>query len=183
MNYYTGVGARVTPGRILEKFERGNMMSTLVKWGCKLASAGFTLRSGGAEGADTAFEHGCNLIHGNKEIYLPWKGFNNSNSPLYYIPPEAFEIAGDVYGATWKFQKQAVKKFMARNMMQVMGIGLDEPSEFLLCWTPDGCTTHMARTRETGGTGQAIAYASELNIPVFNFFNTNDEKDFSCRFI
>lgn len=32
---------------------------------------GCILRSGGAEGADTAFENGVRSLY-NKEIYLPW---------------------------------------------------------------------------------------------------------------
>ena len=158
---YTGIGARKTPIDILSEFK---------KWGANLAPY-LTLRSGGADGADTAFEVGCDSVNGEKEIYLPWKGFNNSDSPLYNIPIEAFEVAADIYGSSWRYAKPATKKFMARNMQQVMGFGLDSPSVFVFCWTPDGCTTKKARTKETGGTGQAIAYADELGIPVFNFYN------------
>jgi len=176
--YYTGIGSRDTPGN-LKNFVELTPLSILRRWGYFLAKVNLTLRSGGADGADLAFETGCDLAEGDKEIYLPWKGFNNSDSQKFYIPPEAFEIAGDIYGATWRYQKQAVKKLMARNMMQVMGIGLDEPSLFVLCWTPDGCATKEARTKKTGGTGQAIAYADEMGIPVFNIQNTNDEHAFS----
>jgi len=38
----------------------------------RLELLGYTLRSGGANGADTAFEEGCC----RKELYLPWPGFN-----------------------------------------------------------------------------------------------------------
>jgi len=174
---YSGIGARLTPGIILN-FWDDNPLSCLRRWGCWLGALNLTLRSGAAGGADHAFESGCNIALGKKEIYLPWKCFNSSDSDLYYIPPEAYEVAGDVYGATWKFQKGATRKFMARNMMQVMGLGLDEPSKFVLCWTPDGCTNKEQRTQETGGTGQAIAYADEMGIPVFNFKNEFGEDEF-----
>lgn len=176
--YYTGIGSRKTPGHI-GNFSELSPLALLERWGYCLAKLNFILRSGGADGADIAFESGCDLAEGDKEIYLPWKNFNNSNSELFYIPSEAFEIAGDIYGATWKYQKPATKKFMARNMMQVMGIGLDEPSTFVLCWTPDGCTSKAARTKETGGTGQAIAYANEMEIPIFNLNANGHEKDFA----
>jgi len=176
--YYTGIGSRNTPGN-LDNFTELSPLSLLRRWGYLLAKLNFTLRSGAADGADFAFENGCDLAEGDKEIYLPWEHFNGSNSDLFYIPPEAFEIAGEIYGAKWKYQKPATKKFMARNMMQVMGLGLDEPSLFVLCWTPDGCTTKEERTHKTGGTGQAIAYASELGIPVFNLNKDNHEKDFT----
>jgi len=171
---YTGIGARKTPGKIDFIYD-DNPLSWLFKYGYFLSEMKFVLRSGAADGADMAFERGCNLGSGEKEIYLPWEGFNNSDSELFYIPPEAFEIAGDIYGPTWQHQKLATKKLMARNMMQVMGIGLDEPSAFVLCWTPDGCTTRKDRTKDTGGTGQAIAYADEMGIPVFNFQRKGEE--------
>lgn len=177
MIYYTGIGARSTPGPLIDSFEI-SPLSRLRRWGYDLAKLGLTLRSGAADGADNAFENGCDKANGKKEIYLPWEGFNGSDSELCYIPPEAFEIAGDIYGATWKFQKNATRKFMARNMMQVMGLSLEEPSKFVLCWTLDGCITKKSRTKETGGTGQAIAYADEMGIPIFNFSNPNDENDF-----
>lgn len=65
---------------------------------------------------------------------------------------------------------------MARNMLQIMGLGLDEPSKFVLCWTPDGCTTKEGRIKKTGGTGQAIAYADEMDIPIFNFQNSKNNE-------
>lgn len=176
--YYTGIGSRTTPGDLDNAAELTPLL-LLRRWGYLLAKLNFTLRSGAADGADCAFETGCDYADGYKEIYLPWERFNGSKSQLFYIPPEAFEIAGDIYGASWKYQKDATKKFMARNMMQVMGIGLDEPSMFVLCWTSDGCTTKEARSKETGGTGQAIAYADEMEIPVFNLNADGHEKDFA----
>jgi len=175
--FYTGIGARLTPGPMIDHLE-ATPLSRLRRWGYWLGKLGMTLRSGAADGADHAFENGCDKANGKKEIYLPWECFNGSDSPLYNIPIEAFEVAGDIYGASWKHIKQSTKKFMARNMQQVMGFGLDEPSKFILCWTPDGCTTKETRSKETGGTGQAIAYANEMEIPVFNFKNENEEDVF-----
>ena len=48
--YYTGIGSRETPDSILSLF------NDIV---FQLAGLGYTLRSGGADGADTAFEEGC----------------------------------------------------------------------------------------------------------------------------
>lgn len=47
---YAGIGSRQTPDDILELMHR---------IGSTLAINGFTLRSGGAVGADTAFEQGA----------------------------------------------------------------------------------------------------------------------------
>lgn len=71
---YAGIGSRETPKSILEFFEY---------LGELLAKKGFTLRSGAAKGADSAFEKGCDRVSGLKEIFLPWRGFEGSKSDKY----------------------------------------------------------------------------------------------------
>ena len=66
MKTYAGIGSRETPVRVLEAMRRCAQT---------LGRAGFTLRSGGAGGADTTFEKGCDDVQGEKEIYIPWNGF------------------------------------------------------------------------------------------------------------
>lgn len=132
------------------------------------------LRSGGANGADMAFEEGCDAVSGNKAIYLPWKGFNDNNSELYEVDKLALGVAEYVYGIErWKLIKPSVKNLMARNIYQITGNKLINPtySKFVVCYTPDGCENDKSRTRKTGGTGQAISLASMLDIPVFNLKN------------
>ena len=51
MTLYAGVGARKTPADVLGWMER---------IAAGMATQGWTLRSGGARGADSAFERGCN---------------------------------------------------------------------------------------------------------------------------
>ena len=67
--------------------------------------------------------------------------------------------------------KKAVRELMARNAQQVLGADLKEKSQFVLCWTQDGCETHADRTYRTGGTGQAISVASTYGVPVINMYN------------
>ena len=81
---YAGIGSRETPDDIIE---------FMMKCGAYLANKGYTLRSGGADGADLAFERGCDKYDGIKEIYLPWTGFNGSKSKLVVNKQEAFDIA------------------------------------------------------------------------------------------
>ena len=167
--FYTGIGSRQTPTPVL-------------KWmriyGEVLAKLGLTLRSGAAPGADTAFEEGCDRVNGPKEIYLPWKGFAKHQSSLYEISDEVMEVAGDIYGESFKYIKRPVKLLMARDCQQVTGVTLDSPSKFVLCWTPDGCSSRNERQRKTGGTGQAIAYGSSLGIPIFNLGREGKEEEF-----
>lgn len=132
----------------------------MVELAAKLAKCGWTLRSGGADGADAAFEQGCG--NGKKEIFLP-------TDPL---PPQAFELA-EKYHPMWNGLPPFVKKLHARNMQQIFGLNLDCQVQFVVCWTEDGCEHDSTRTKDTGGTGQAISAASLSNIPVFNLANPN----------
>lgn len=161
MIYYTGIGSRTIPNHILQEMHQLGIFFAIKNW---------VLRSGGADGADIAFEWGCNIAKGQKEIFLPWKGFNYNSSELYDIPNEAFKIS-EHYHPAWNALSDPVKKLMARNAQQVLGKNLDSPSTFVVCYTQDGCTTHQTRTQTTGGTGQAISIASECGIPVFNLQN------------
>lgn len=154
--YYTGIGSRRTPTAVLHTF------TIIAKI---LDDCGFILRSGGAEGADTAFAAGAT----NKEIYLPWNGFMGIRQETY-IPDQAYDIASNNH-PVWSKLSRPVKALMARNVQQVLGKDLDKPSEFVICWTPDGAYTDNMRSIYTGGTGLAISVASKHNIPVYNIKN------------
>lgn len=151
--YYAGIGSRSTPKEVLEAFEY---------LGEELAKRGYVLRSGGANGADSAFEKGCTKANGEKEIYLPWKCFNNNNSPLYsYVNSvEAMDIAKK-YHPNFQILKPAVKNLMARNGYQVLGSDLRTPSSFVVCYTEGG--------QRGGGTGQALRIASDHSIMICDF--------------
>lgn len=158
-SYYTGVGSRKTPTAILA------LMQDLA---AALAAHGYVLRSGGADGADTAFEQGARRVPGvEPHIYLPWRGFNANPSSRFTVPAEAFLLARGVHPA-WDRLSDAVRKLHARNACQVLGDGLDEPSAFLACWTADGCESSTKRSATTGGTATAIVLAESRGIPVFN---------------
>lgn len=147
--YYAGIGSRKTPKDILD------YMTYLAG---ALELLGYTLRSGGANGADSAFEAGVRNPD-NKHIFLPWQGFNNNTSPLFEISSEAYSLAKK-YHPAWKYLNSAGRKFHARNCYQVLGGALCYPAEFILCWTPSAAIT--------GGTGQALRIAKDCDIPVFN---------------
>lgn len=129
-----------------------------------LALSGFTLRSGGAKGADTAFEEGCDIAKGLKQIYLPYKNFNGNDSPFYTVTKEA-RILAKKYHPAWEHLGMRGRDFMGRNAYQVLGLDLNTPVDFIICWTPGG--------RITGGTGQALRMAEDLKIPVCNLGDTD----------
>jgi len=137
MKTYAGVGSRRTPEERI---------------GRRLAELGWTLRTGGAEGADQAFERGARAGGGAVEIFLPWPGFSGyKNGRLERPGAEAIRVASSLHPA-WEL--------IARNSHQVLGAGMDDPVAVVICWTPDGA--------EAGGTGQAIRPASRLGVPVVN---------------
>lgn len=152
LKFYTGVGSRQTPEKILSH------MTSMAK---TLSDKGYILRSGGADGADTAFENGAF----SKEIYLPWKGFNNNTSQLYDVCEEAIKLAKDLH-PKGNSLRESVLRLHARNCYQVLGKDLNTPSEFLICWTVGG--------EAIGGTATAIRLAERWGIPVINLGNNYD---------
>lgn len=167
MIYYAGIGARKTPEDVCRK---------MFKAGKSMAQLGFCLRSGGAKGADSAFESGVDdwtstltadeSTTPSKEIFLPFKGFNGNRSPLYGSDREARMLAKE-YHPRWDILSCLGRDFMARNVYQVLGRDLVSPSAFVLCWTPGG--------RVEGGTGQALRIAEDRGIPILNFATHDDE--------
>lgn len=159
---YTGIGSRETPPNICDQ---------MIHIAEVLAGIGFTLRSGAADGADTAFESGVSNPN-LKEIFLPWKGFNGSLSPLHGWPSPTIEkLAHAIAMSThpnWSACSDAAQKLHMRNVAQVLGHDLESHSLFVICWTPKG--------KGTGGTGQAIRLARQYDIPVFDFGDGNIDK-------
>lgn len=150
---YTGVGSRETPSDILRVIE---------KLAANFGKKGHTLRSGGAEGADSSFELGCRSVAGSMEIYLPWYKFNGNRSPLFTITEEAYKIASRIHPC-WEACTPAARKLHARNCYQVLGRNLNQPSDLLICWTKNG--------QSVGGTRTAIELAKEHKIPIVNLAN------------
>ena len=135
--YYAGIGARKTPPEILKQ---------LTSYAENFSQQNYILRSGGAMGADRAFEMGCD--DDKKEIFRPQDATQR-----------AIEIASN-YHPNWEACNRYVKKLHGRNAMILLGKHLNVPVEFVMCWTPEG--------KVTGGTGMALAIAEHYNIPVIN---------------
>ena len=143
---YAGIGSRKTPSDVLE---------TMTKIAKRLENLGYTLRSGGAVGADTAFEKGAT----KKQIFYSKGSTERTRTIAKEIHPAPTKISG------------IALDLMARNTNQIFGENLDTPVDFVIAWTPDGAETSQDRTIQTGGTGQAIDMASRKGIPVINLAN------------
>ncbi len=157
MKYYCGVGSRETPSSALA------MMRRIAAY---LVDCGYTLRSGHAEGADQAFERGA---EGKAEIFLPWKSFNSSipicGKAFFDPTPEAETLAAEIH-PSWTKLSNGGRKLHARNCHQVLGPDLDDPVDFVVCWTPGG--------RMVGGTATAIRIARREGIHVHNLGRSKD---------
>ena len=143
---YAGIGSRNTPQAELEAMTEAAKM---------LSEKGYTLRSGGAKGADTAFEKGTN----KKEI------FKVGNNPL----TTELKIAEEIHPRWEALKSTYVKKLMARNTNQVFGKNLDTPVDFVLFYAEE--TNNPLRPK--GGTGQAVEMARRKGIPTINMADTN----------
>lgn len=132
---YAGIGSRETPANVL-----GYMRSCAAQ----LERLGYTLRSGGASGADTAFANGCK----SKTIYRA-----DDATPAAIKTVARFHPAPHLL-------TPFVTRLHARNAMILLGHDLNDPVQFVLCWTPGG--------RVTGGTGQGLRIALHHKIPIVN---------------
>lgn len=136
--YYAGIGSRETPGPILER---------MTNFGRRLHDLGYILRSGGAEGADTAFEDG----EGEKVI------LKADDATL-----QAIEVAR-AYHPAWEKCNWHAKKLHGRNAMIILGDDINDEDmwvKFVLCWTPPDVPY--------GGTKLGMRIAKDFGIPVFN---------------
>ena len=174
MKAYAGIGSRETP----EEFK------TLIRvLALNLASKGYALNTGLAIGADQSFIEGAVLIDGFINLYLPWKSYERKwlEALLKKYNSEKINITvydrirhEDAYNSVEKYHprgkwlKRPVVCLHARNYLIIKDV------EFVICYTRDG--------KDSGGTGQGIRIARDLNKPVYNLANKADI-DKLCRLI
>ena len=137
-----------------------------------MARRGWTLRSGAAAGADSAFESGAERAGGPREIWLPWDGFNGRTidgaTRIGRNTARNRDRARQCHPA-WHTLSDGAQKLMVRNVHQVLGPepGSSPPADVVLCWTPNGAAG--------GGTGLAVRLARH-GIPVVDL-GTEDRRE------
>lgn len=124
------------------------------------------LRSGGAEGADSIAEHS---FSGEKQIILPWKGFNGNHAGeiIYTDDKDASAMIGWYHPAADKLS-QGARKCLERDIWQLLGCPQDNPrkkTDIVICWIEPG---------KTGGTAFTAGIAKKLGIPVFNIADNEE---------
>lgn len=176
----TGIGSRETPPAD---------MRLLTAVGKKAEERGMRGRSGGAGGADLAFEKGFSDPR-NIDVIFPWPNFlpkdmteedvtaflgrqrpkSGPGAPIMLKGPYIAQAAklAEKYHPAWNKCSDGARKLHSRNGPQVLGIELDRPTDVVIAWTVDG--------RATGGTGQAIRLSEDLGIPVANLKNPAERK-------
>ncbi len=186
--YWTGIGSRETPE---------DVMALMVAVGKLMTDQGWVLRSGGADGADSAFYAGSlqsdNFQNAKPYIYISWDGMSNSttvyqhdpsrgiyNAKLYDTWDEANAIALSLRGSFERLGWRGIAHH-TRNVFQVLGHDLSTPSKFLMCWAiPVG--KRGDRSKVKGGTTPAVRLAIQRNIEVINLYK-NDEYNRAIRFL
>lgn len=166
--FYTGVGSRATPEDIL--IEMRSIAETM-------SDKCYALRSGGAIGADSAFETGCRSSDNDfREIFIPWNGFNTRYESLFNIIPDnglnidqAIKIAKSVH-PFWDNLDPPARRLHTRNVFQVLGKDLRSHSMCVICWMKVSDNPYSR-----SGTSTAISIAERNNIPVFNLYNESDK--------
>lgn len=156
--FYAGIGSRETPPLILDWMRE---IAT------RLEQHGLILNSGGADGADNAFEDGVQ-DRAHMQVFLPWNGYNRRFYGLgyYALEPmyqEQAMVIAEQHHPAWARCTAGARQLHARNVPIVMGPTLQEHVSMVLCWTKDG--------KASGGTGQALRIAEGLHIPVCNLFH------------
>ncbi len=175
MKYYTLIGSRKTPD---------NILTLLANVATKLDEQGWTVRSGGANGADNCADHVV-----KKEVYLPWNGFNghykdHEKGYIVYSDLQRIHEASahaSLHHKYWKTtKKESVKHLHRRNMHQVLGNTLSSKSSFVVVWAePDN---ERGEGHVQGGTGSAVSLALSFDIPVYNLYY-QDVQDKMKKFI
>lgn len=156
----TGIGSRRMP------IESPAYDQIVCRMGELAGHLGWMLRSGGAKGADLFFEL---RWKGPKEIYIPWNGFNRRQHAVdgaIVVDDELILQLASCKAAEihprWKRVTNEGKALHTRNVFQVLGATLMQPSDICVYWADE------TGGDVSGGTRTAVMLCRERNIPTYN---------------
>lgn len=144
----------------------------------RMAHQGWELRSGGAIGADTAWEQGW-LGFDRKEIYVvkgttcdiakyATCGHISDYGDIWF---EAEDIASKLH-PRWENLGEYAQAMHTRNVFQVLGLDLKSKSDVVAAYAPpDGQSVK-------GGTASAFNLARAKGIPAFNLWTKEGQQLF-----
>lgn len=128
--------------------------------GFALAENDYTLVSGNADGADSAFVDGASKVLNHKvEIKLPWKSFNANKLKSTYVVgdvyPNEYAILAESLCPNWKSFTYPVKQLFIRN------VAIVKETRFVLAMFAN----EENMSSKHGGTIFALKIANKYNIP------------------
>lgn len=147
---YGGVGSRDTPTHACEAMER---------IGVALCKRGWMLRSGGAIGADRAFQRGAEAV--DRTLLEVFNAYDAVGHVWAHQDAAAHQPG-------WEGCNGSARLLLARNSLIVRGHDMQTHILFLVCWTERG--------QVIGGTGQTMRVCASAGIPIFNLWNPECEK-------
>ena len=165
----TGIGTRYPSKQAFE------MLFRIAR---RMALTGWELRSGGAIGCDTAWEHGF-LPSEKKEIYLSRGTFGDSakNAACGRISDygdiwfEAEDIASKLH-PRWENLSESSQALHTRNVFQVLGLDLKSRTDVVAAYAaPSGFSVK-------GGTATAFNLARAKGIPTYNLWTIEGQQNF-----
>lgn len=150
-NIFTGIGSRLIDSKHI---------NLLYKIACLLEQDGWKCRTGDASGSDSVFRDAYTLnpmalsVFTAKHIQLnPYGNASKAKEIMYKYHPNPDAVRCN------KFSEY----LLARDVYQVLGTNLKEPSKIVICYTSNG--------ELKGGTAMAIRIANAYGIPVLNIGN------------
>ncbi len=170
---YAGIGSRRTPDAVL---------ATLADLAETLGRAGCVLSTGGADGADRAFETGALRTDAPVTVHAPWSGYNGyrpgrepESDIDVCVPGRTDTVRGEPYAdlarrhhPAWERCGRGARALFTRNVAILAGALADDgeslPVLAVVAYTPNGLPTG----RDAGGTGHTLRVAAELGIPAVN---------------
>ena len=170
---YAGIGSRGTPDAVLAAV--ADLAETLGQLGCVLST-------GGAAGADRAFETGALRTDAPVTVHAPWPGYNGyepgrePESDIDVRVPRATDaVRSEPYAdlarrhhPPWERCGRGTRALFVRNVAILAGALGDDgaalPVLAVVAYTPNGLPTG----RDAGGTGHGLRIAAELGIPAVN---------------
>ena len=170
---YAGIGSRRTPDAVLAAM--ADLAETLGRAGCVLST-------GGADGADRAFETGALRTDAPVTVHAPWSGYNGyrpgrepESDIDVRVPAPTDTVGGEPHvdlarrhHPAWERCGRGARALFARNVAILAGArggdGEALPIAAVIAHTPNG----LATGRDAGGTGHTLRVAAELGIPAVN---------------
>ncbi len=148
---YTGIGSRKISNV-------GPQVALIEPVAQELARSGWTLRSGGARGCDSAFEYFTREV----AHALPPEIFYPRN-----VPDWCYDMVQKYldFPAKWRGFDEGVQALIARDMQQILGEDAKSPTRAVLYWTPLD-EPHLSPLG--GGTRYAVRCALDHGIPCLN---------------